>query len=137
MGVFPRRGTAGGLCRAATAYPHTRHTTRPLTRRRTTRNTARRAVPRRYYYKRAYYSDDDRASECQGVFYGGDGGALGAACLFVLFLVAWVGAAANLLFAALACTIGVRCSPEEEEAGMDDSKHGGAVAGLELGKIGP
>ena len=80
-----------------------------------------------YYYKIAYYSDDDRASECAGVFYGGDGGALGSACLFVLFIIAWVGGTMTLLFTAMHLTIGIRCSPEEEAMGMDDSKHGGSV----------
>ena len=80
-----------------------------------------------YYYKIAYYSDDDRASQCAGIFYGGDGGALGAACLFCLFIVSWVGGTVTLLFFIMKYTIGIRCSPEEEESGMDDSKHGGRV----------
>jgi len=80
-----------------------------------------------YYYKIAYYSDDDRASECQGVFYGGDGGSIGAALLFVLFIIAWVGSSMTLLLTVLKFTIGVRVSEEVESIGMDDSKHGGHV----------
>ena len=90
-----------------------------------------------YYYKLAYTDDDDRGSECAGIFYGGDGGALGAACLFCLFLIAWVGGMVTLLFLAMKYSIGIRVTPEEEMAGLDDSKHGGAVDahGVELQNV--
>jgi Amt family ammonium transporter len=78
-----------------------------------------------FYYKQAYYSD--RAEDCAGVFYGGDGGGLLAAILFVLFIIVWVGGATTALFLGLKVTIGIRCSTEEEDMGMDDSKHGGSV----------
>ena len=54
---------------------------------------------------------------------------MGAACLFVLFVVSWVGSTCSLLFLALSCTVGVRVSEETEEAGLDASKHGGLVLG--------
>ncbi|KAH8092379.1 ammonium transmembrane transporter [Aureococcus anophagefferens] len=73
----------------------------------------------------AYYSD--RAEDCAGVFYGGDGGGLLAAILFVLFIIVWVGGTTTALFLGLKVTIGIRCSTEEEDMGMDDSKHGGSV----------
>lgn len=78
-----------------------------------------------WYYKQAYYSD--RAEDCAGVFYGGDGGGLLAAILFVLFIIVWVGGTTTALFLGLKVTIGIRCSTEEEDMGMDDSKHGGSV----------
>ncbi|KAJ1453573.1 ammonium transporter family-domain-containing protein [Pelagophyceae sp. CCMP2097] len=80
-----------------------------------------------FYYKRSYSDDDDRAEDCQGVFYGGDGGAVSAAVLFILFVVFWVGSTIGSLFLLLKYTIGVRVSKEVEELGMDDSKHGGHV----------
>jgi Amt family ammonium transporter len=82
-------------------------------------------------YGQGYYSD--RADECAGVFYGGNGAALGAACVFILFILAWVGATATVLFIGCKYTIGVRVSKEVEEAGMDDSKHGGKVFGVATG----
>lgn len=52
-----------------------------------------------YYYARAYYSA--RADDCAGIFYGGDGGSLGAACLFLLVLFAWVGSTMSITFGVL------------------------------------
>jgi Amt family ammonium transporter len=81
----------------------------------------------KYYYKLGYYSDDERAEDCAGAFYGGDGGSVQAAILFILFIIVWVGGASAVMFLALKFTIGVRVSEEIEEMGMDDSKHGGNV----------
>ena len=55
-----------------------------------------------WYYKQAYYSD--RAEDCAGVFYGGDGGGLLAAILFVLFIIVWVGGTTTALFLGLKVT---------------------------------
>ena len=76
-------------------------------------------------YGQGYYGD--RAEECAGLFYGGSGASLGAALVFALFLFAWVGITSTMLFVGCKYTIGVRVSREVEEAGMDDSKHGGKV----------
>jgi Amt family ammonium transporter len=64
-----------------------------------------------------------------GLFYGGGAKLLGANVLFILAVVAWVGVFTYLIFAALKATIGVRVSPEVEQAGMDVSKHGGVAFG--------
>ena len=80
-----------------------------------------------FYYGIAYYSDDDRKSDCAGVVYGGDGGSLGAAILFILTNIAWTGSTMTILLSILQVTIGVRVSSEVEEIGMDESKHGGHV----------
>ena len=80
-----------------------------------------------YYYKLAYYTDDARAEDCQGAFYGGDGSSVAAAVVFILFVVAWVGSTTMILFRGLKATIGIRVSEMVEEAGMDGSKHGGTI----------
>lgn len=86
-----------------------------------------------FYYKIAYFGDDDRGSECAGIFYGGDGGALGAACLFLLFLIAWVGGTLTLLFLALHYSLGLRVDPDAELAGIDDKHRDAADAsGVEM-----
>ncbi|CAM9435583.1 unnamed protein product [Choristocarpus tenellus] len=74
-------------------------------------------------YSAAYYSE--RASTCAGVFYGGDGSTLLAAFVFILAILAWVGVTCTILFVSIKLTIGMRVSKEMEEAGLDDSKHGG------------
>ena len=76
-------------------------------------------------YASAYYAD--RASECAGVFYGGNGSSLAANAVFVLAVLGWVGVTSAILFLVCYFTIGVRVSSDVEEAGMDDSKHGGKI----------
>jgi Amt family ammonium transporter len=76
-------------------------------------------------YANAYYSS--RADKCAGIFYGGDGSSLGANAVFILAVIAWSGVMSTILFLGCKYTIGVRVSREVEEAGMDDSKHGGKV----------
>ena len=76
-------------------------------------------------YASAYYSA--RASDCAGVFYGGNGNMLAANFVFVLAVIGWVGVLSTILFQLCKMTIGVRVSLEVEENGMDDSKHGGKV----------
>jgi Amt family ammonium transporter len=76
-------------------------------------------------YASAYYSA--RASDCAGVFYGGNGSMLAANFVFVLAVIGWVGVLSTILFQLCKMTIGVRVSLEVEENGMDDSKHGGKV----------
>lgn len=59
----------------------------------------------------AYY---DRADKCAGVFYGGDGAAVAAAVVFILAIIAWVGAACGVLFMVIKFTVGMRVSKEME-----------------------
>ena len=77
-----------------------------------------------HYYSMAYYSD--RAKECAGLFYGGSK-LIGANFVFIMFVLLWTGLSTTALFMVCKMTIGVRVSEEMEEAGMDDSKHGGMV----------
>ena len=44
-----------------------------------------------------------------------------------MFVLLWTGLSTTALFMVCKMTIGVRVSEEMEEAGMDDSKHGGMV----------
>ncbi|CAM9899700.1 unnamed protein product, partial [Heterosigma akashiwo] len=74
-------------------------------------------------YAAAYYSA--RAARCAGVFYGGDGSALGAQVAYVAAVVAWAAAAGLGVFLLARHTIGLRVSREVESKGMD-SKHGGS-----------
>jgi len=78
-----------------------------------------------FYYAQAYYSD--RKDDCAGIFYGGDGGSLGAAICFILTDIGWTGTNITLLMAFLkfAYPYGIRVSDKVETIGMDDSKHGG------------
>ena len=78
-----------------------------------------------FYYAQSYYSD--RKDDCAGVFYGGDGGSLGAAICFVLTDIAWTGTNIFLLMFLLSkfYPYGIRVSEHVETVGMDDSKHGG------------
>jgi len=80
-----------------------------------------------FYYDKAYYSDDDRKDDCAGVFYGGDGGSLGAGVLFILSNIGWTGGNITVWMFIISRTIGVRVSEKVEQIGMDDSKHGGHV----------
>lgn len=73
-------------------------------------------------YVLSYSGDPDK---CAGVFYGGDGTALGVNCLFILAIIGWVGTTCMVLFLTLKYTVGVRVEKEVEKMGMDDSKHGG------------
>jgi len=78
-----------------------------------------------FYYAQAYYSD--RKDDCAGVFYGGDGGSLGAAICFLMVDIAWTGANITILMLLLKYLYpyGIRVSEQVETIGMDDSKHGG------------
>ncbi len=75
------------------------------------------------YYGAAYYSD--RANDCAGILYGGNGGVLGANVLFVLFLIAWVGGLTAIIVAPLDALGMLRVPLTVEVDGMDNSKHGG------------
>jgi len=85
-----------------------------------------------WYYGMSYYADDDagnpgRQEDCAGLFYGGDGGSFIAALACIGVIFAWVGGCMALLFGILKVTGLARVSEEVEDAGMDDSKHGGCI----------
>ena len=80
-----------------------------------------------FYYGVSYYSD--RADDCAGIFYKGKAsGSLAAAFACVFVILAWVGSTMGLLFGTLKATGLLRVSQEIEDAGLDDSKHGGAMS---------
>lgn len=64
--------------------------------------------------KAAYY--EDRAEDCAGAFYGGDGSAVAANVVFILAIIAWVGITCTILFTVIRFTIGIRV-PKEMEVG--------------------
>jgi len=59
----------------------------------------------------AYY---DRADDCAGAFYGGNGAAVGANFVFILAIIAWVGATCAILFLGIKHTIGIRVDDDME-----------------------
>ncbi|CAM9695684.1 unnamed protein product [Phaeothamnion confervicola] len=66
----------------------------------------------------------ERAHRCCGVFYGCGGRLLGIQVIYSLALLAWVGANAVVLFTIIKYTIGIRVSLQEEDMGMDRTRHG-------------
>ena len=72
------------------------------------------------------------ASKCAGVFYGGEGGLLGAQIVGIICIALWVGGLLGLFFLALKKVNMLRTSPEEEQLGLDESKHGGSAYNMEL-----
>ena len=73
-------------------------------------------------YARAYYPA--RASECAGVFYGGNGKMLAANFVFCLANIAWTSCCSILVFGGLKFVGLIRVDAEVEELGMDISEHG-------------
>mmetsp|Transcript_75966 Transcript_75966/g.216768 ORF Transcript_75966/g.216768 Transcript_75966/m.216768 type:complete len:447 (-) Transcript_75966:186-1526(-) len=73
-------------------------------------------------YAAAYYSD--RAKDCAGVLYGGDGSSLAAAICFLLAVIVWVAALSCVVFGALSGMGMLRVDPTVEDDGMDKSEHG-------------
>lgn len=59
-----------------------------------------------------------------GVLYGGGLGLLGVQLLGVLAVALWVTVSMVIVFKLIDQTVGLRVTPEEEEAGMDVSEHG-------------
>ena len=72
------------------------------------------------------------AEKCAGVFYGGDGGMLGAQVVGIICITLWVGGLLGLFFLALKKMNMLRTSAEEEQLGLDESKHGGSAYNMEL-----
>jgi len=59
-----------------------------------------------------------------GLIYNGSFGQIGAQALGIVTVFAFVFVLFYVTFAAIKATIGLRVSPEEEEAGLDISEHG-------------
>jgi Amt family ammonium transporter len=60
----------------------------------------------------------------EGLFYGGGADQLISQIIGVAAVAAWVGVTAFVLFFAIKKTIGLRVTPEEEVAGLDEEEHG-------------
>merc|ERR1712159_68821 len=73
-------------------------------------------------YAAAYYSD--RADDCAGIFYGGNGKMLAANIVFVIAIFLWVTLTSLLVFGPLKLLGLLRVHPSVEELGMDSSEHG-------------
>mmetsp|Transcript_75963 Transcript_75963/g.216751 ORF Transcript_75963/g.216751 Transcript_75963/m.216751 type:complete len:444 (-) Transcript_75963:428-1759(-) len=84
-------------------------------------------------YANAYYSD--RADDCAGVFYGGNGCSLAAGVVFILSIIAWVGAWSCVVFGGLRNMGLLRVEEHVEEEGMDKSEHG-VTSGYQPGNTG-
>ncbi|EOD36918.1 putative ammonium transporter [Emiliania huxleyi CCMP1516] len=72
------------------------------------------------------YSYTESGTAC-GVFYGGDGLLLATQIVGTVFITLWVGALSAILFSGLMAGGLLRISKEVEDAGLDNSKHGGAA----------
>uniref|UniRef100_A0A7S1UFZ4 Ammonium transporter n=1 Tax=Phaeomonas parva TaxID=124430 RepID=A0A7S1UFZ4_9STRA len=74
-------------------------------------------------YSNAYYSD--RAEDCAGIFYGGNGSTLGANICFMICIILWVGATTSVMFGSLKAAGLLRLTDEQQATGMDILEHGG------------
>jgi len=74
-------------------------------------------------YKAAYGIYDGSENTCQGLFYGG-GAQLGASLVFLLFVVAWAGGWACIIFGTLSHFNLLRIPEYMEVEGMDSTEHG-------------
>ncbi|KXZ53276.1 hypothetical protein GPECTOR_7g1170 [Gonium pectorale] len=68
-----------------------------------------------------------------GLLYGGDGRLLASQVIGIICIFAWVFGLMSLLFAALKAVKLLRISAEEEQAGLDVSKHGGSAYNYDHG----
>jgi len=82
----------------------------------------------RPYNMRAAYGNADRA----GLIYTGDGSMLACQVVALLLITAWVAATMTPFFLLMKALGIFRVSREFEEAGLDESKHGGSAYGIEL-----
>ena len=80
----------------------------------------------------AQYDDAFLGREDAGLFYGGGLDQLWTQLTFVGAHFVFVAGAAGLLFLLIKKTIGLRVTPEEEQAGLDVEEHGAPGYGLEL-----
>jgi Amt family ammonium transporter len=70
--------------------------------------------------------------EPAGVFYGGNGKLLGAQIVGILVITAWVGTMLGGFFFLMKKMNLLRTTVEEENLGLDESKHGGSAYSMEL-----
>ncbi|KAH8091922.1 ammonium transmembrane transporter [Aureococcus anophagefferens] len=82
----------------------------------------------RPYNMRAAYGNADRA----GLFYTGDGSMLACQVVALLLITAWVAATMTPFFLLMNALGIFRVSREFEEAGLDESKHGGSAYGIDF-----
>jgi Amt family ammonium transporter len=72
-----------------------------------------------------------------GLFFGGGGELLGYQAVAVVATIVWSGAISFLLAKVISATIGLRCSAEEETAGLDLTQHAETAYSFgELGSMG-
>mmetsp|Transcript_12034 Transcript_12034/g.18777 ORF Transcript_12034/g.18777 Transcript_12034/m.18777 type:complete len:478 (-) Transcript_12034:89-1522(-) len=74
-------------------------------------------------YSVAFYSD--RADKCCGAFYGCGGKQFGANFIFLLVIIGFTSVCSMIMYTFARYTTGFRVPPDQEDAGMDQSKHGG------------
>jgi ammonium transporter, Amt family len=79
----------------------------------------------------AQYDDAFLGREDAGLFYGGGTNQLVTQVIFVLAHAAFVLTASGLLFLAIKHTIGLRVTPQEEQAGLDIEEHGSPGYGID------
>ncbi|GLC40105.1 hypothetical protein PLESTB_000882500 [Pleodorina starrii] len=86
------------------------------------------------------YVCDAYGRDCQntyyipnGLLYGGDGRLLASQVIGIICIFAWVFGLMSILFAALKAVKLLRISAEEEQAGLDVSKHGGSAYNYDHG----
>ena len=82
--------------------------------------------------KKEYVLEVYGAGRDHGVFYGGSGKLLGAQIVGVICITLWVGGLLGIFFSLLKKMNMLRTSAEEEQMGLDESKHGGSAYNLEL-----
>lgn len=71
----------------------------------------------------------------QGLFYKGNGRLLACQCIGILAITAWVCGMMGLFFYVFKLVGKLRISPEEEQAGLDVSKHGGSAYNYDHGLV--
>ena len=79
-----------------------------------------------FFAKKAYLIETYGKGQSYGVFYGGDGKLLACQIIGIIVISAWVIGLMGPFFFALKMTGKLRITPEEEQAGLDVSKHGGS-----------
>lgn len=73
-------------------------------------------------YEAAYYAD--RAEDCAGIFYGGDGSTLASNIVLIIMNIIWTGTLSFVIFFSLNFFGLLRIDHQTEEDGMDFSEHG-------------
>ncbi|GBG79889.1 hypothetical protein CBR_g30154 [Chara braunii] len=92
------------------------------------------------FAKRSYVMDSIVSNATHyGLFHGGGGKMLGVQLLYAICIIAWVSGTMSLFFGVLKIFGVLRVPPEEEQRGLDLTKHGGTAyeAGVDLRAITP